>query len=178
MRRLTSFFCVILCYFVLNSCQDEVVSTSKNTGLFDIEKYIDSLILVQHIYPSVNRTIVSGENREQLTMENFDVTECLEYLKTFGINKPQWYDKYKITRLDQSVIYEALDADLNVQKMEVLGDKNGSSGIQISYHTGTFLSSSEKEISFIPNQSLRINSINDSRFSASTKMEVTWNFKP
>ena len=160
------------------SCQvDSTEDLENKTTFFDLQDFADMQIDKHAVFPSVYReTIVNGE-KESTMLDNYNMSEVYQYLKKFNINHPRLYDKYSTETNDASTSYTALDSSLNVQNFRIDYQADTVYRISLKYQVGSLISSSKKEIQFIPNKAVYVKSKNKSLWGQDEDMLITWNMK-
>jgi len=144
-----------LCILVgLMSCNSE--QNSINEGpFFSLKNYLETEVKSLGLV-TVHQIVQVNEKKEETDLENFDLANGLEYLKEFDIDKPRFYDKYSVNDKDGTLSYTAIDEDMKVKNLVVKKEGNLVKEIIIQYKTKTIISTLEKEITFLPGQSLKI----------------------
>lgn len=174
MNYKTLVFCLSI---IALSCNSEVQDSEfAQDGFFDLEEFVDLQLQEELILPSVKRIINLDGKLESTDIENFDMEENLVYLKKFNINQPRWYDKYIVEETGNQLVYTAKDSSLRVERFELQQNDKEVVSIDINYKTGTFISSTKKNIHWEPGNILRIDNQNKSLWTDPSRLQIEWQF--
>ncbi len=166
---------VIFLSLSIFSCTEKE-KVSYESSFFDIEQFVDSLLTENSKSEIVREIVINGE-KETKTLEENDVTEIFEFLKQFNINRPKWYDKYKVTKTQNETMYQAIEKDFETKEVKVIENNNGITEVQIFYKSKTLISSAEKMIIWKPRTRLDYKNTSKSLWSDSQFMDISWTYK-
>lgn len=162
--------------FLIGTSCTEKEKVQYETSFFDISHFVDSLLDVKST-SEINREIIINGQKEQVKLENNDLTEILEFLKQFNINRPKWYDKYTIRFSGNEVFYKAIEEDFEIKEMKVIkNDQKDIEEIQIYYKSNTLISNTEKMIIWKPNNRLDYKNTSKSLWSEPQYMDISWTY--
>ncbi len=109
------------------SCQTTAETSTEPNAYYDVKGFVQNQIeLLSQNQPTIEKTMVVGQDREQRSTREVDWSKELELFLQADINKPAFRLSYATTRPD-SLTYEyrlQTEEDLPVQFLRVKLDEN------------------------------------------------------
>lgn len=158
--RIVAFF--MLSIIVCGCYRSELKESLSVDPFFDLKGYMESQIdSLREQQDPVEKTITLGDKSETHRFSDFDYDRELTIFLQSDINKPAWFDKYRIDSVQQNgrlqaVTYTALDTSLRTRELRVELDGPAVERIYLRNRTKTVLSSGDQELWYEPGRGYRI----------------------
>ncbi|EHQ29876.1 hypothetical protein Mucpa_5809 [Mucilaginibacter paludis DSM 18603] len=93
------------------------------------------------------------------------------------INKPSWRDSYKKTANNDSIVYRAVDTNLNTRYISIHLKAKQVSGIRIVNFTKNLLYQTKENLSYYPDSLYKIEKHQSVKILGANNYEITGKFK-
>ena len=149
----------IIFFSMLMSCQP-VLNNSNATTYFDLKAYFESVVQADESLKKKNVEkvlIIDGKESERIQMQDYNVMDDLEILKSANINRPAWLDKYEVDTAEYStgnyfISYQAKEEDLKIQQVSVKRTGQTITEIRVKKQIESVIANSYQTILYIPNK--------------------------
>ncbi len=167
MKLLHSFLILL----VMASCNTEEVGRDVSL-YFDLEDYVGQLSSDQKTFAEVNKIVKLDQQEESKKISTYDLSDELNMMKKYNINKAALAGKYKVEESDTEVVYTALEDGLSTSLLRVRKSKDQVSAIEITGLQKSILSESRQTIIFAPERSFLLKSEDNNKFTKDITKEV------
>jgi flagellar motor protein MotB len=159
--------CCLFCFILTNACSNSVSSnTQKATAsYFSLQQFFnDEAQRLQKNNTKLEKVITLNENEETKTISNIDWQKELALFKEADLNKPSWYDQYRIDSTQQNqelhISYTALNDKLRTKSVQLIFSNNNNYPhlIKIARNTNNLLYNLEEQYSYRSNEGYHIKS--------------------
>ena len=158
------------------ACDTEEKGIDPNLRFFDLNETIESS-LSDNPTRKVDMLVKTNGKEELRTIESYDMEQALNYLQEFNINKVTWYDKYELSKTNDSEIYEAIDENMKVRKMIIKKSNDTISNIEIDYQSNTIISNLNKQIIWNLDSGLSISNQTKTILGKESDLEIAWKWE-
>ncbi len=166
---------LISLFIVVTSCADKA-TINQEDSFFDISVFVDSLLNDNASYVDVNRTIKMAGEKEEKELSSADLKNVFEFMKQFNINHPRKYDKYTVSKSPDKISYVTKEDHFEIKNCTILKKGNRIQSIEVLYESESIISSSIKNIVWMPEQSLIVQNSFTSLWSQPKEMEIKWTY--
>ncbi|MGB3547141.1 MAG: hypothetical protein WBA17_09210 [Saprospiraceae bacterium] len=151
--------CFFLLLFLFPACEAErVESELAEQPFFSLTDYFAGEItrLADHATPVRKSVMLNGETEEK-TLPNLDFSRELTIFQQADINKPAWYEKYRVDSMTTAdgrlsgLRYTALDTTLVTRELAVeMNGRGEPAEIQVVKRSGNVLSRGFQRLTYRP----------------------------
>jgi len=158
MKRSTYIFLIL----GIASCQTVEKTTATVTPFFDTGLFIEAEFPTSASKTkSVQKIINYNGAIESKHIDNYDISQDLELLKSANINNPSWSDKYKIDSIQNAnnkmeVVYSSLDSKMRISSLKAQLDNGQVVGFQAELTRNALIATSTKTISYRSKEGYKI----------------------
>ena len=176
----------LISLITLNACQTTPQTKNQNnTALvfFDLKGYFQQEIQrLNEAQPSVVKIVAINDQTETKTLAALDFRNELNVFLQSDINRPDWFDKYRVDSIRQNgqlsaLHYEALDNKLRTRAIDVVFNSQKVMEIRIKNGGQTLVASAVQDLVYQPDRGYSIVSRQHTALAKDKTLNIEVRFK-
>jgi len=172
MNRSILFYLLALLFFSCN--QEKESEANKDFLYFDIKGYFDKEAQRLHRdNPTVLKSVGVNKNFERKTLKIGDWETELSIFSNADINKTAWKGSFKITTVQNVLLYTASEQKIPVKTVLVKKENNKVKEIKIIIHNKNILYYSSDTLIYIPDSLYQVNKQQKIRFFKNKSYQIS-----
>lgn len=171
--------------WLLAACQSgapEINPDDQPDPYFDLKGYFEKeTARLNREQPRLRKQVSINEETEEKMLDSLDYEQELSVFINSDINRPAWFDKYRIDSLRdgarlQTLSYQALDKDLRVRSIRIRFTGDEVSEIIIDKETENIVAGSGQHLEYRPDQGYQISSRQKTAVSKKQELNISVRF--